>query len=122
MNLTFVETTGFTSVVQEYFGGDEGLRMFQSTLLQDPERGDLMPGCGGLRKVRQRDPRRGKGARGGLRIIYLYVPEARHVLLLDVYDKAEANDLTTQERKVLAALAARFREEIIHAYREKERR
>ncbi len=33
-----------------------------------------MPGCGGLRKIRYADPQRGKGKRGGLRIIYLFIP------------------------------------------------
>ena len=41
-----------------------------------------MPGCGGLRKVRIADPRRGKGKRGGIRVIYLHVPEASVVYLM----------------------------------------
>ena len=116
MNLTFVEVTEFTNVVQHYFGGDEGLRVFQNALLEQPERGDVMMGCGGLRKARWPDPRRGKWTRGGLRIIYLHVPEAQHVLLLDVYDKDESSDLTSKQRAALATLAAQLRKEIIRTY------
>jgi mRNA-degrading endonuclease RelE of RelBE toxin-antitoxin system len=38
----------------------------------NPEAGDTIPGTGGLRKVRFADERRGKGKRGGLRVIYYW--------------------------------------------------
>jgi mRNA-degrading endonuclease RelE of RelBE toxin-antitoxin system len=112
--LTFGEALDFTAVVYDYFGSDTELAAFQEALLANPERGDVMPGCGGLRKAGWRDTRRGKGARGGLRIIYLFVPDADRVLLLDVYDKNEADDLTPDGKRLLASLA--------HAYREEARR
>jgi len=111
MKLSFVEALDFTKIVYEYFGNDTAFATFQETLLANPERGDVMPGCGGLRKIRWRDARRGKGARGGLRIIYLHVPDADRILLLDVYDKDEADDLTSDEKKFLASLAQTYREE-----------
>lgn len=73
----------------------------------------MMPGCGGLRKVRWSDPQRGKGKRGGLRVIYLLVPEVRVVVLVDVYDKDEADDLTTKEKRVVARLAKEAKEGLI---------
>ncbi len=51
--------------------------------------------------MRWPDPRRGKGKRGGLRIIYLHVPEARVVVFLKVYDTDDAEDLTSEQRKML---------------------
>jgi len=111
MQVTFLEATNFTKSVYEYFGSDVEFAEFQTALLVDPDRGDVMRGCGGLRKVRWRDPRRGKGARGGLRIIYLHVPEANRIFLLYVYDKDESEDLTSGERQSLAALAQSYREE-----------
>lgn len=42
---------------------------FQNLLMLQPEDGDLIPGRGGLRKLRFADARRGKGKRGGLRVI-----------------------------------------------------
>lgn len=109
MKVVFVEALAFTKVVPHYFGGDSEYQDFQFALLENPERGDVMRGCGGLRKIRWKDIRRGKGTRGGLRIIYLYVPETCRVLLLDVYDKNEADDLTADERKLLANLADDYR-------------
>lgn len=112
MKLSFVEALDFTEVVYGYFGSDAEFAAFQEALLANPERGDVMPGCGGLRKTRWRDTQRGKGTRGGLRIIYLYVPDADRVLLLDVYDKNEADDLTSNEKRLLASLAQAYREEV----------
>ena len=117
MTLTFVEARGFTAAVPAYFGSDQGYGAFQDCLLADPERGDVMPGCGGLRKTRWRDPRRGKGARGGVRVIYLYVPDVQRVLLLDVYGKDEADDLSRDEKRHLCALAEAYRTEARQAHR-----
>jgi hypothetical protein len=112
MRLTFVESAEFTRTVYDYFGSDAEYAALQDALIANPARGDVMPGCGGLRKVRWRDIRRGKGTRGGLRVIYLHVPDAQRILFLDVYDKDEADDLTSAERRHLASLAESYREEI----------
>lgn len=89
---------------------DEGYREFQLSLILNPNAGRVMPGCGGLRKVRYMDPRRGKGKRGGLRVIYLFIPEQDWIFLLDIYGKDEKDDLTGEEKKVLARLATRIKE------------
>lgn len=94
---------------EEYFAGDASYSALQQTLLSNPEAGSVLPGCGGLRKMRWPDPRRGKGRRGGLRVIYLHVPEARIILFLKVYDKDEADDLTPDQRKALTQVAEDFR-------------
>lgn len=111
MTFTFLETFGFTSAIADYFGTDEEYRKFQEALLANPERGVVIPGCGSLRKVRWAEKRRGKGKRGGLRIIYLYVAEADAIFLLDVYDKGEADDLTAAEKRFLVGLEAGLRAE-----------
>src|SRR5690348_3527472 len=76
MTLTFVETTVFSRRWKERFDDDEALRSLQNLLLADPRRGDPIPGCGILRKLRFGEPGRGKGKRGGVRVIYLHTPEA----------------------------------------------
>lgn len=118
MKVTFIEASGFTRGVLDYFGDDSNYRAFQEDLLTQPTRGAVIQGCGGLRKVRWRDVRRAKGTRGGLRIIYLHMPEVDQILLLDVYDKDETNDLTAAERRALAALADEFRREALSAARQ----
>lgn len=51
--------------------------------------------------MRWADERRGKGRRGGLRIIYYYFSSDQQVWLMTLYDKSEASDLTAQEKKAL---------------------
>ncbi|MGD0569913.1 MAG: hypothetical protein ABSA78_16050 [Candidatus Sulfotelmatobacter sp.] len=60
-----------------------------------------MPGTGGFRKVRWADARRGKGRRGGLRVIYYYFKSDSQIWLMTLYDKGEVSDLTANEKKAL---------------------
>ncbi len=109
----FVEFPEFTSVWKSYFLDDPDYAAFQSALAVAPESGDLMPGCGGLRKVRWAEARRNKGKRGGLRIVYQVVPAVRVIVLVDVYDKNEADDLSAAEKKTLSRLARAVERELI---------
>ena len=68
MNVTFVELGQFTRLRPEFFPDDEHFREFQNGLMYNPRLGPVIPGCGGIRKIRWPDSRRGKGKRGGLRI------------------------------------------------------
>ena len=54
--------------------------------------------------LRQADPRRGKGERGGLRVIYYWWSGGDQFWLFAVYDKDQADDLTPTQRKVLKQL------------------
>jgi len=80
---------------------DEGFRELQRGLARYPEAGDLIPGAGGIRKLRWKDPRRGKGKRGGLRIVYYVFLSDEEIWLLTLYDKDEAADLSEDERRQL---------------------
>lgn len=66
---TIHRTFSFKKYRADYLNDDQ-YRLFQNMLLADPEKGDVIPDTGGLRKVRFRDERRHKGARGGIRVIY----------------------------------------------------
>jgi hypothetical protein len=83
--MEFVEASEFTRYVSEYLG-DEEYRKLQNHLATNPGLGDLMPGTGGFRKLRWRDPRRGKGRRGGLRLIYYYFPADHQIWLITFYN------------------------------------
>jgi len=98
--LVFYETPLFTSLLPDYLN-DESYRALQRTLLENPELGDVMPGTGGFRKIRWEDPRRGKGKRGGLRVIYYYLTTDHQIWFFTLYDKDEATDLTSGEKKSL---------------------
>ena len=87
-------------------GSTEVLSAIQSDLLDNPERGRVVQGLGGIRKARAADPGRGKGKRGGLRYLYLYFMSDQEVYLLYLFDKDELEDLTPEQRKLLRDLAA----------------
>lgn len=100
MRLVFFETPSFSRLLSDYLT-DESYRELQAALLEKPDLGKVMPGTGGFRKVRWEDSRRGKGKRGGLRIIYYYLTTDHQIWFFTVYDKNEATDLTASEKKLL---------------------
>lgn len=102
----FFEAPAFTRHVREYLDDTEFLAL-QLFLIEQPEAGDVMPGTGGFRKLRWSDSTRGKGKRGGLRVIYVLLPESDQIWLFTVYSKDEATDLTSaQKAQLRAALEA----------------
>jgi hypothetical protein len=94
--MEFLEAPAFTRYVSGYLTDDE-YRELQNRLAAAPEHGAVIPGIGGFRKLRWADPRRGKGRRGGLRVIYYYFPGEQQIGLITLYDKDEASDLTPKE-------------------------
>jgi hypothetical protein len=80
---------------------DDAFRELQRLLIKDPRAGDPIPGTGGLRKLRFGDARRGKGKRGGLRVIYYWWEAGTQFWLFTVYDKDEVADLTQEHRQAL---------------------
>ena len=69
----------------------------------NPEAGRVIPETGGIRKLRW--GAKGKGKRGGARIIYYFHNESMPVFLLSAYTKGEKTDLSTAERNALKKLA-----------------
>ncbi len=100
--MEFLEAPLFTRLLSDYLSDDE-YRELQLHLARDPEAGDVIQGTGGFRKVRWADPRRGKGRRGGLRLIYFYFEHDRQIWFLTMYGKNEAADLTLKEKRALKA-------------------
>jgi hypothetical protein len=93
----FLEAPAFTRHVSEYLD-DAGLLALQLFLIDHPEAGKTMAGTGGFRKLRWGDETRGKGKRGGLRNIYVLLPEDQQLWLFTVYGKNEADDLTPTQK------------------------
>ena len=109
LNVVFIETLAFTSCRRRYLSEDEYLR-FQQLLIQRPESGALIVGTGGLRKIHWQDVRRGKGKRGGLRVIYYWWQPDTEIWLLKIYDKDEREDISAAEKRVLRELVRGFKE------------
>jgi hypothetical protein len=70
-------------------------------LAENPMVHDVIPGLGGLRKARWAQASRGKGKRGGVRVIYFVALSAEIVFLLDLYSKGEKEDLSNADKKEL---------------------
>jgi hypothetical protein len=100
MKATFIELPPFERNRQDYLS-DESFRDFQRVLMDNPEAGDVIEGTGGLRKVRHADKKRGKGKRGGLRVIYYWWQPGKQFWLFTLYNKDEMDDLTAAQCKIL---------------------
>ena len=108
MVLTFVETTTFTRLITGLVD-DDLYAEFQEHLAQDPESGDLLSGCGGVRKVRMALP--GKGKSGGARVCYLFLKHKNVIYLLYVFTKGDADNLTAGGKATMRHLAQQIRNE-----------
>lgn len=110
MKSVFVESTIFEKYRNEYLS-DEEFRLFQAELMSNPKQGDVIQGTGGLRKIRVASKGKGKGKRGGSRVIYYFLDEKRRFYLLTIYGKNEMSDLTADQKKQLKAFMEAWRNE-----------
>ena len=99
--MRFVETPIFTRRLQNLLD-DEEYRALQLALVFRPEQGPLIPGSGGLRKLRW--CQKGKGKRGGCRVIYYWDEKQETFYMLLAYAKGKQGDLTPAQMKELAKL------------------
>lgn len=102
--MEIIETPIFTKVITNVFSDDE-YKDLQWTLVVNPKAGPVIPGCGGLRKLRWAIP--GAGKRGGIRIIYYVYLEDEKIYLLYPYKKSEQEDLTKEQLKILSEYVKR---------------
>ena len=105
---TFIEHPNFTKQIESLFS-DEEYRRLQMDLAANPESGDVISGLGGLRKVRW--GAKGKGKRGGARIIYLLIPEPGLIYLFYTYTKGDIADMSSEQKKRLAKAVEQIKTE-----------
>lgn len=101
--MRFIETPVFTRLVADLFADDEEYRCLQLALMLRPRAGAVIPKSGGLRKARW--GQKGKGKRGGCRIIYFFDKESETLYMLYGYRKTAKEDLTPQQLRILSRLA-----------------
>ncbi|MBI4862266.1 MAG: toxin [Candidatus Riflebacteria bacterium] len=99
--MEFFEAPWFTEDLGDYLTDDE-YRQLQAFLVVNPRAGDVIRGTGGLRKIRWSQEARGKGKRGGVRVIY-FLALADRILMIAVYDKDTQDDLSLRDRKTFKA-------------------
>ena len=101
--MEFKETSTFTRDIEALLPDDEFAEL-QAELAATPTVGKLIPGGGGMRKIRWLLPGRGKS--GGARVIYYWAVSANQILLLRAYAKSAKVDLTQREISQLRQIVA----------------
>ena len=88
-----IEDGEFTKAALDILGEDEIFKL-KCFLAEQPQKGDLIPHSGGLRKLRW--AAKGKGKRGGARVIYYYIIEPKTIRLMDIYTKNEQENISSK--------------------------
>ena len=104
---TAVETAIFARRAEKLLTASEKIDLI-TQLATNPEAGDLIPETGGVRKLRFGI--RGKGKAGGVRVIYYYLDDEVPLFAMLIYGKGEKADLTADERKTVAQIAAAIKQ------------
>lgn len=113
--VSVIELVGYRRRASELLTQDEQDAVID-LVAYEPTCGDLIPGTGGLRKVRV--GRSGSGKRGGARVVYYFYDADFPILLLALYSKNEKGDLTAAEKKEFAT----FVKEIVQQWTAKRKR
>jgi hypothetical protein len=103
--LEFIEFPVFTRRLH-FLAKDRALEVLteiQNDLIKNPARGKIVEGTAGVRKARATNPERQKGTRGGFRYLYYYIARDAQIFLLMIFSKDEQDDLTSEQKKLLAA-------------------
>jgi hypothetical protein len=115
VKIRFVEASGFSEERRRLERAREishdAMVALEQSILADPQAGDLVPGTGGLRKIRLGQRTLGRGKRGGVRVYYLDLPRRGVTHLLAIFGKREKVDLSPAERRQVAALVKELKKE-----------
>jgi hypothetical protein len=107
---TVIETNAYIAASKDAGMADEERAAIVDLIAATPEAGEIMPGCGGARKLRVAMP--GKGKSGGYRVITYFGGMDVPVFLLTVFGMSEKANLTKSERNVLAGLTKTLRDSL----------
>jgi len=93
-HMEFIETQRFSDALYDYLDEDS-YQELQVSLIERPDQGDIIPGGGGIRKLRF--AAQGKGKKGGVRVIYYWVTKAGQIYMIAIYPKGRKDNLTDAE-------------------------
>jgi mRNA-degrading endonuclease RelE of RelBE toxin-antitoxin system len=96
--MVIIETSVFTRQIQKFLQDEEYAKL-QADLVRRPDAGVVIPGSGGLRKLRW--GLAGRGKRGGVRVIYYWAVRRDQLLMLLMYPKNVQDDLTPGQVRTL---------------------
>ena len=104
--MEFRELRSFSEKIDKIASQDD-FAVLQIELMENPEKGDLIRGTGGARKVRMKIG--GKGKSGGARIIYYYQISEHVILFIHAFAKNEKANISEKEKKEIAAFIRRIK-------------
>lgn len=104
--IAIVELSSFSKKAAKILEKEE-TEALRAYLLQYPDKGDVIPGTGGIRKLRWAAS--GRGKRGGARVIYFYHVVGTTIYLMGCYTKNEQTDLSAADKKHLKAVVDRIK-------------
>ena len=104
--MEFIETPIFTEDIVGLID-DDSYSKLQQFLKKQPEAGDIIQGTGGLRKIRW--AAKGKGKRGGIRVIYYYFIVNNIIYMFLAYPKNVKDNLSSSEKKILKSLLEEYK-------------
>ncbi len=107
--ITIIETQQFADKASKVINAVIKDKLFDF-IARNPKAGDIIPGTGGIRKLRFATP--GKGKRGGVRVIYYYYNDKNPVLLFTVFGKNEKSNLTDKDKNTLYAIVQKIKKEM----------
>ena len=107
LDMEFIETLNFATSIYNYLDDDAYFDL-QLALIEQPDKGDIIKGGGGIRKLRF--AAKGKGKRGGVRVIYYWLSESGQIYLLHIYSKSAKDNLTSNELAELRSLVKEIKD------------
>jgi hypothetical protein len=99
---TIIETPLFTALAEKLISQEEHDNLTQ-TLVKDTEAGEIIPGGGGIRKIRM--GLKGRGKSGGARVIYFFIDTKNQIHLIYIYPKNKQENITDKEKALFKSLA-----------------
>jgi hypothetical protein len=108
--LAFGQTSPFVADAKRLKLVDEDLQALETLLLERPDRGAVVAGAGGVRKVRFAPPSWNVGKSGASRVVYAYFAKVGQVYLLLAYGKDEQANLTPDEKAACREWVRRIEE------------
>lgn len=107
---TVIETPAYLGAAKDAGMGADELQAVVDLVAANPAAGEIMPGCGGARKLRVARP--GKGKSGGYRVITYFAGQDVPVFLLTVFPKNMKSNLTKAEQNAFSKAVKRLTESL----------
>jgi len=112
LNASFVQLSIFVSAWQYLGLNDEDLRALENLIRERPQAGKVIPGTGGVRKIRFAPPSWNRGKSGAVRVCYACFMAGKAVFLLTAYGKNKKENLTADEKKSYRKLLSQIEESL----------